>query len=159
MQKTYGEEFIFARTSRRNWYLGGDEMADKPPVQATTCIQQYKFIRLDGQAPYEPLIVGLKGLQLEYNPGDYLTADQMQANPRLARDYRQMKEWALHPEQIGSRTIQRFLDTIHRGLMRERHRHPAHSLHYIDYAVGAIETQLKQFNDKVKEAASEPTVF
>jgi len=159
MQKTYGEEFVFARTSRRNWYLGGDEIADKPPAAASTCIQQYKFVRLEGKAPYEPLIMGLKGLQLEYNPGDYLTADQMKANPRLARDYRAIKEWAAHPGPIGGRTIQRFLDTIHRGLMNERHHQPAHRLHYIDYAVHAIETQLRQFNDTVTEAASEPSVF
>ncbi|MHC4603722.1 MAG: gamma-glutamylcyclotransferase family protein [Planctomycetota bacterium] len=31
-QYGYGEEFVFARTSKRKWYLGGDEIADKPPA-------------------------------------------------------------------------------------------------------------------------------
>ena len=63
-----------------------------------TCIQQYKFIRLDKHANYEPLIMCLKGLQLEYNPGEYLTAEQMAASPRLARGYRELKEWSLRPD-------------------------------------------------------------
>jgi len=155
-QYTYGEEFVFARTSRRNWYLGGDEVADRPPAQATTHVQQYKFIRLDRQAPYEPLILGLKGLQLAYNPGDYLRAEQMQNNPRLASRYQELKSWALHPAEISERTISRFLDVIHRGLMIERHHRPVHNLHYIEWALGAIEGQLTAFNQQVKEASARP---
>ena len=153
MQKTYGEEFVFARTSRRNWYLGGDEIADRPPAQAMTQIQQYKFIRLDGQAPYEPLILCLKGLQLAYNPGDYLSADQMQQNPRLLLHYRELKEWANRPTPIGERTIRRLLEVVRRGLMIERHYQPVHSLHYIEWVVNAIDTQLQAFNQQVASAA------
>jgi hypothetical protein len=149
VQDTYGEEFVFARTSRRNWYLGGDEIADRPPVQATTHVQQYKFIRLDRQAPYEPLILCLKGLQLAYNPGDYLSADQMQRNPRLLRHYQQLKEWANHPAPIGARTIRRLLDTVRHGLLIERHNRPVHSPHYIEWALNAIDTQLRAFNQQV----------
>lgn len=159
-QKTSGEELVFAKTSRRNWYLGGsDDVADKPPVQAMTCTQQYKFIRLDRQMDYEPLILGLKGLQLEYNPGDYLTAEQMKQDSRLARRYEELKEWAHKPSEISGRTIQRFLDTVHRGLMIERHNQPVHRLHYIDYAVSAIEAQLKQFNEQVKLPGPDPIVY
>jgi hypothetical protein len=151
MQKTSGEEFVFARTSRRNWYLGGDEIADRPPAQATTHIQQYKFIRLDRQAPYEPLILCLKGLQLAYNPGDYLYADQMLQNPHLLLHYQQLKEWANRPTPVGGRTIDRLLDTVRRGLMIERHHQPVHSLHYIEWAVHAIDAQLQAFNRQVQE--------
>ncbi len=150
----YGEELIFARTSRRNWYLGGDEIADRPPVQATTHVQQYKFIRLDGRANYEPLIVCLKGLQLEYNPADYLTAEQMQNDARLHQHYQELKRWARRPTEISPRTVERFLDTVRRGLMNERHRRPAHRLHYIDWALSAAEGQLKAFNEQVREASA-----
>ncbi len=146
---SYGEEFVFARTSRRNWYLGDDEIADRPPAQATTHVQQYKFIRLDRQAPYEPLILCLKGLQLAYNPGDYLSAEQMQQNPRLQRHYQELKEWANHPTPIGVRTIQRLLDTVRHGLMTEGHHRPVHSLHYIEWVLHAIEAQLRTFNQQV----------
>jgi hypothetical protein len=153
-QYTYGEEFVFARTSRRNWYLGGDEIADKPPVQATTHIQQYKFIRLEKRANYEPLILCLKGLQLAYNPGEYLSAEQMRRYPRLARQYQELKEWANHPTEIGARTITRFVNLVRRGLMNERHNRPAHKLHYIDWALSAIETQLRLFDHEVSQAAA-----
>jgi len=152
-QCTYEEEFVFARTSRRNWYLGGDEIADRPPAQATTHIQQYKFIRLEKKANYEPLILCLKGLQLEYNPGDYLRAEQMLNDRRLHRQYQELKRWAARPTEIGDRTIRRLLDTVHRGLMSERYRRPVHKLHYLEWALNAIDTQLRAFNQKVREAA------
>jgi hypothetical protein len=151
MQKTSGEEFVFARTSRRNWYLGDDELADRPPAQATTHVQQYKFIRLDRQAPYEPLILCLKGLQLAYNPGDYLFAEQMQQNPRLYRHYQELKKWANRPTPIGARTIQRLVDAVRRGLMMEGHHRPVHSLHYIEWVLHAIEAQLEAFNEQVAQ--------
>jgi len=150
-QITTGEEFVFARMSRRNWYLGDDEIGDRPPAQATTHIQQYKFIRLDKNANYEPLIVCLKGLQLGFNPGDYLRAEQMQANPRLARDYQAIKDWAARPTEIGRRTISRFLDAVHQGLMCERYRRPVHNLHYIEWALGTVENQLRQFNELLNQ--------
>jgi len=155
-QYTYGEEFVFARTSRRNWYMGagGGEIADKPPVQATTHVQQYKFIRLQKRVNYEPLILCLKGLQLAYNPGEYLTAEQMQRDPHLARQYQHLKEWAVHPTEIGSRTISRFVDAVRRGLLNERHFRPVHKLHYIDWALSAIDRQLKTFNHEVRESSS-----
>jgi gamma-glutamylcyclotransferase (GGCT)/AIG2-like uncharacterized protein YtfP len=148
-QVTSGEELVFARTSRRNWYLGGDDIGDRPPAQATTHVQQYKFVRLEKGTNYEPLILCLKGLQLGFNPGDYLRAEQMQADPRLARDYEELKQWAARPVQISRQTIGRFLDVVHQGLMTERHHRPMHNLHYIHWALSAVETQLIQFNEQL----------
>ena len=153
-QYGYGEELVFARTSRRNWYLGGDEIADRAPAQATTHIQQYKFIRLDRRANYEPLIMGLKGLQLAFNPGDYLSVEQLRGNPRLRRQYQELKKWAADPSPISQQTIGRFLNTIHHGLMSEGHHRPTHQLHYIEWAVSAINIQLRMFNQQLER----PTV-
>jgi len=147
-----GEELVFARTSKRQWYLGPDEIANVAPVQATTYVQQYKFIRLEPRANYEPLILCLKGLQLAFNPGDYLTTEQLKASPRLRREYEELKRWAAQPHQISPRAISRFLTTVERGLMNEAHRRPAHKLHYIDWALGTINAQLRMFNSQVKGA-------
>jgi hypothetical protein len=152
MQHNVGEELVFARTSRRNWYLGGDDIANKAPAQATTYVQQYKFIRLDRRANYEPLIMGLKGLQLAFNPGDYLNAEQLKSSPAIRRQYRELKKWAYEPTQIAPQTIKKFLDAIHHGLMHEMHRQPAHQLHYIDWAISAIDVQLRMFNKQVRKA-------
>jgi hypothetical protein len=153
-QYGYGEELVFCRTSKRNWYLGGDEIANKPPVQATTHVQQYKFIRLEKRANYEALILCLKGLQLAYNPGDYLTVEQLRENPRLRRHYEELKRWARRPTTISPQTIGRFIKTIYSGLMGEGHHRPVHNQHYIEWALGAIDTQLQMFNKQVRESAS-----
>ena len=154
MQDDDGEEFVFARTSKRKWYLGEDEIADKPPVQATTYVQQYKFIRLDNKANFEPLIMCLKGLQLSFNPGDYLTTEQLKKSKKLRQEYEDLKKWALEPDTIDSQIIGKFLDTVKDGLMNERHHRPAHKLHYIDWAMNAIDTQLRAFNKKLNETAN-----
>jgi len=151
-QYGYGEELVFARTSKRKWYLGGDEIADKPPVQATTYVQQYKFIRLEKNANYEPLILCLKGLQLAYNPGDYLSAEQLKNSRKLRQEYEDLKKWAAEPAPIGHKTISKFLNTVRDGLMSEAHRRPAHNLHYIDWALNAIDVQLRKFNKQLKKS-------
>jgi hypothetical protein len=148
-QYQYGEELVFARTSKRRWYLGADAIANKPPAQATTHVQQYKFVRLEKRANYEPLILCLKGLQLAYNPADYLTAEQLRASRALRRQYEQLKQWAVEPTQISPQTISRFLKTVQAGLMSEGHRQPAHTLHYIDWVLSAIDVQLRMFNKQL----------
>jgi len=117
--KNYREELVFARTDKRKWYMGEDEIADKTPPQATAYVQQYKFIRLEDRANYEPLILCLKGLQLAYNPADYLTAEQLTASRRLQQAYEDLKRWADEPTEISPRTIKVFLDTVQKGLMNE----------------------------------------
>jgi len=150
-QYEYGEELVFARTSRRRWYLGEDQIADKTPAQATTYIQQYKFIRLEPRANYEPLILCLKGLQLAYNPADYLTAEQLKGSKKLQQEYEQLKSWSVEPTEISPRTISKFLNTVQNGLMNEGHRRPVHKLHYIDWALSAIDVQLRMFNKQLKK--------
>jgi hypothetical protein len=151
-QRERGEELVFARTGRRSWYMGEDEIADKAPQQATTHVQQYKFIRLRKQTDYEPLILGLKGLQVAYNPGDYLTTTQLQTNAKLRSNYERLKDWSSAPRKIDDKTIGDFLDVVQQGLMNERHNRPAHQLHYINWAVSALEAQLRMFNEKIELA-------
>ncbi len=150
-QYEYGEELVFARTSKRRWYLGGDDIANKLPAQATTHVQQYKFIRLEKRANYEPLIMCLKGLQLSYNPADYLTAEQLKNNSRLQRQYEELKKWAAEPTEISHQMISRFVRTVQDGLMNEGHHRPAHTLHYIDWVLSATDVQLRMFNKQLRE--------
>jgi gamma-glutamylcyclotransferase (GGCT)/AIG2-like uncharacterized protein YtfP len=146
------EELVFARTSKRRWYLGEDEIADKPPIQTTAYTQQYKFIRLSREANYEPLIMCLKGLQMAYNPADYLTAEQLKRSKKLRQQYEDLIKWALEPVGIDRQIIGEFLNTVKDGLMNEGRRRPTHKLHYIDWALNAIDTQLQMFNKQLKES-------
>jgi hypothetical protein len=150
-QYEYGEELVFARTSKRKWYLGGDDIANKLPAQAITYVQQYKFIRLEEKANYEPLIMCLKGLQLSYNPADYLTAEQLKNNPRLQEQYEVLKTWAAEPMEISQETIERFIGTVRVGLMNEGHRKPTHKLHYINWVLSTIESRLRNFNKQLRQ--------
>lgn len=153
-QHSYGEELVFARMNRRRWYLGENEIADKTPAQATAYVQQYKFIRLEKRANYEPLIMCLKGLQLAYNPADYLSAEQLKASKKLRQDYEDLKKWAAEPTEISPKTISSFIKTIQDGLMNEAHHRPVHKLHYIDWALTAIDVQLRMFNKHLKKSLS-----
>ncbi len=151
-----GEELVFARTSKRKWYLSAGEIVEKTPVQATAYVQQYKFIRLARKTGYEPLILCLKGLQLALNPADYLTAEQLKNSPELTSNYEQLKKWAAEPTEIPAETIESFTQTVRAGLMSEGHRRPVHKLHYIDWAIAAAETQLKTFNKQLRKPIPAP---
>lgn len=151
-----GEELIFARTSKRRFKMTPDA-APHQAAKNPTYINQYKFMRLEGRANYEPLIMALKGLQLSMNPGDYLTPEQLAASRRLRSEYRELREWAAAPEPISRRTKGRFLDAIYDGLMNEAHRRPYHKLHYIDWALGAIDLQIRMFNKKIEHGPDGPT--
>jgi hypothetical protein len=151
-QNRYGEELVFARTSKRVPNLAGEDESDiEPKFQLINYIQQYKFIRLDARANYETLIMALKGLQLSINPGDYLTPQQLASNPRLQDEYEELKDWAVNPTVISPQHLRDFLDTIQQGLTREGHHKAYHELHYIDWAIGAIEMQIQLFNKQVHE--------
>ena len=151
-QREYGEELVFTRTSKRSWYMGENEIADKSPAQAVTHVQQYKFIRLSRQTDYEPLIMCLKGLQLTYNPADYLSAEQLKDSIELQKQYEDLKKWAAEPTEISSQVISRFVKTVKKGLMNEGHHQPVHKPHYINWALNAIEVQLHVFNEQIKSS-------
>jgi hypothetical protein len=153
-QDRYGEELVFARTSKRVANLSGEEEdGNEPQFQPVNTVQQYKFIRLDGRANYEPLIMALKGLQLSINPGDYLTPRQLASSPRLQEEYEELKDWAAKPTQVSQQMQRDFLDTIREGLAREGHHKAYHKLHYIDWALGAIEMQIQLFNDQLRKTS------
>jgi hypothetical protein len=144
-----GEELVFARTSKRKWYMGGPDIQDRPPSHVTAQVYQYKFIRLEARANYEPLIMALKGLQLAYNPADYLSAAQLSRSKLLRADFEELKAWANEPSPIDGKTITKFLSTVQRGLMNEYIHRPSHQLHYIDWALNSVDIQLRLFNKEL----------
>ena len=148
------EELNVARTSTRKWYMGGPDNAEKAPAHVTTHVFQYKFVRLETRANYEPLIMGLKGLQLAYNPADYLSSMQLSRSKALREDYQNLKQWASDPTPIDGKTITKFLTTIQRGLMNEGLHKPVHELHYINWVIDSLDVQLKLFNKQLEKFAT-----
>lgn len=149
IQDRPSEELVFARTSKRKWHYGPDSDMPSSRVRTTSYVQQYKFIRLDKDMNYEPLILCLKGLQLSYSPGDYLTAAQMASDPALRKAYEELKRWAQSPDPISRQTMGAFLDQVYQGLSIEKHRRPAHNLHYLDWVMNSLINSLEQFNKLV----------
>lgn len=154
----YGEELIFARTSKRRSHMTSDP-AEIKDIKKPVFIYQYKFIRLEKRANYEPLIMALKGIQIAMNPADYLTTEQLATSRRLRNEYNELKEWAANPTPIARTTKGRFLDAIYDGLMHEARHKPYHKLHYIDWAMGAIDMQIRLFNQRIEKGEPERPPF
>jgi hypothetical protein len=91
----------------------------------------------------------LKGLQLAYNPADYLTAEQLRKSAKLRREYEELKVWSANPTEISAKVIRTFLQTVREGLMNEGHHQPSHAPHYIEWALGAIDMRLRTFNEQL----------
>jgi gamma-glutamylcyclotransferase (GGCT)/AIG2-like uncharacterized protein YtfP len=149
-RNTYGEELVFSRVSKREYQMLPDDFGERIHASMKNHILQYKFIRLDPRANYEPLIMAMKGLQLSCNPGDYLTAAQLAASPKLRYQYEELKEWSDNPTPINRSARTRFIRAIRDGLNSEAHGKPYHRLHYIDWALGAIDIQLRLFNRQIE---------
>ena len=154
----YGRELMFAQTNKRRHYMTDDRF-DIGQARKTVWVHQYKFIRLEKRANYEPLIMAMKGIQIAMNPGDYLTAEQLASSRRLRNEYEELKAWANTPVPISRRTKGRFLNAIYDGLMHEAHNKPYHKLHYIDWALGAIDLQIRLFNQRIEKGEPERPPF
>ena len=89
-------------------------------------------------------------MKISWNPADYLSSEQLKSSKRLQNQYEQLKEWAAEPTEISRQTINRFLCTVQEGLMSERPHGPAHKPHYIDWALGAMDVQLRMFNKEIR---------
>jgi hypothetical protein len=69
----------------------------------------------------------------------------------LRRQYEELKKWAAEPTEIAPQTIKRFGRMIREGLMNEGYHKPVHKLHYIDWVLSAVDTQLRMFNNMVRQ--------
>lgn len=152
------QEFSFARASRRKWTVSNEERSQKILPHTVSNVFQYKFIRLLDFSNYEPLIVGLKGLQSSYNPADYLTFKQMQENPQLKEDYNYIIKWSKAPCKLSKEAINNFTSAVYDGLMRESHGKPAHKLHYIDWIISSIYTKLSMFNEMISKTQEDKPI-
>ena len=71
---------------------------------------------------------------------------------KLRKEYEELKKWADAPNEISPQTIAKFLKVVQQGLMNENRAKPVHKLHYIDWAISAIDVQLRMFNKQLKQS-------
>lgn len=126
-----------------------------PPVPARrsagTYVQQFKFLRLSKDLNYEPIALGLKGLQILMRPGSFLIGDQYESSPRHKARYHELVEWGRAPGPLDDKDIRAFLDAVRAGLSTERFGRAAHSGAYIAWAINQLNTMLQSFNAMFRE--------
>jgi len=109
-------------------------------------VQQFKFLRLARELNYEPIVLALKGLQIDLRPGSFLTAPQYQAGTKHRRRFEGLLAWGADPQPLADEEIDTFLSAVHNGLMTERRGKPAHTGAYIAWGVDQLRTALRSFN-------------
>lgn len=113
-------------------------------------VQQFRFLRLSSKINYEPLIMGLKGIQLALSPGNFLTSLQYENSPKHRQLYEDLLAWGIAPTPISRPDIETFLGHVYEGLMNERRHKPAHSPSYIAWSVNQLRQTLARFNELAK---------
>lgn len=148
-----GMHMLFSDTSRRR---SVEETAGTPaaPPGRGRWVQQFKFLRLARDINYEPIIVALKGLQVHFKPGSFLTASQYQSNPALRELFEELLRWGQNVEPLGAEEIEQFLSGARDGLMHERRGQPVHNRAYINYCLSNLRATLKKFNELARQKST-----
>ncbi|MDY6912923.1 MAG: gamma-glutamylcyclotransferase family protein [Planctomycetota bacterium] len=143
-------QMLFSEISLRH---SSDAEESFPAVTArpgtSRYVQQFKFLRLSPELNYEPLVLGLKGIQLHLRPGSFLMPSQYHSSRRHRKLFEELMQWGANPQQLDEGEIDEFLNHCHEGLMTERRGKPAHGGAYIAWALSQLRTGLDAFNDAV----------
>lgn len=140
---------LFSDISRRHSRNHDESELVRPGHASGRYVQQFKFLRLSSELNYEPLVMGLKGVQLALAPGSLITPAQYQSSRRHRRLMEDIIEWGAHPEPLGQAEIGEFLSAVEEGLMGERRGKPAHTRAYIAWSLQQLKSQIKRFNSVV----------
>ena len=133
---------LFSQISRRR---SADDEADVAVARGRG-VQQVKFPRLDGRINYALLLVALKGLQIHYKPGSFLTGKQFRDNPELVEPFLELTRWGAAAEPLSQTAIEEFLSAVHEGLSREHRGRAAHSSAYVAYCLTRLRAGMADFN-------------
>ena len=128
------------------------------PGERGRYVQQFKFLRLDPNLNYEPIVMALKGLQIDLAPGNFLTGDQYLRSPAHRARFDDLLAWGAKPTPLSAEEIEQFLAPVYEGLMTERKGKPAHSGAYIAWAINQLRERLDQFNDVAAGRAEAETL-
>jgi len=144
LETTDPPSVIFTRAKHSYSFRHDEDLPEGVAPERHSPVTQYKFLRLDPKRDYESIILALKGLTLELNPGPWLTSEQ---SKRSSAPYDELRAWAERPSPIPDAVIDAFLDTIRAGLHKEADGQPAHSRAYIDMCLTRLRTRLDEHNE------------
>jgi hypothetical protein len=133
---------LFTQTSRRR---SSEEDGDVSGSRGRW-VQQFKFLRLSPALNYEPIVMALKGVQVHYKPGTFLTGSQYRTRSELRDLSEQLIGWANRCTPLQQQEIELFLGGVYDGLMHEHRSRPAHGAAYIAYCISEMGKGLEAFN-------------
>jgi hypothetical protein len=136
-------QMLFSQISRRR----SSEEDDFQTGRQDHWVQQFKFLRLDRDLNYEPVIMALKGLQIHYKPGSFLTAAQHRSKASMRQLFERLAAWGTSASPLGSSEIEEFLCGVYEGLLREYRSRPAHSPAYVAWSLAQLRAGLDAFNN------------
>ncbi|MBS3820575.1 MAG: hypothetical protein GVY16_00295 [Planctomycetes bacterium] len=137
---------LFSEISKRYSRHGDDAGVPGAKRDEGRYVQQFRFLRLSAKTNYEPIIMGLKGIQLSLRPGTFLTPSQWENSPRHRETFETLVAWGKAPTQLAPTEIDDFLGHVEAGLVSERRGKPAHSRAYIAWSITQLEAMLQRFN-------------
>lgn len=131
----------FSRFNRHHQHPGDSD---------ESCVVEYQFPRALFDYDYQPLIMALKGFQLEANPyplrevpGDAHEQQHRECEALLAR-------WAANPAPVSQSTLREFLSIVERGLAKEAQSLGESSPAYVQRILRKIEEQLTLRNKRIQ---------
>jgi gamma-glutamylcyclotransferase (GGCT)/AIG2-like uncharacterized protein YtfP len=136
-------QMLFSQVSRRH------STAMDSPLTQGRWVQQFKFLRLGPDINYERVILALKGLQMHYKCGSFLTAQQYRAHPALREVFGELLAWGQDVSPLTAGEQADFLSGVQAGLLRERKGRPAHSRDYINQCLEGLKSDLETFNQSL----------
>ena len=146
---------LFSEISRRRTSQGQDQYLPAGTDKEGPFVQQFRFLRLSRHINYEPIIMGLKGIQLSLRPGTLLTPAQCETHKRHRDLFEALLQWGQNPSAISRGDIDRFLSYVQDGLMSERRGKPAHNQAYIAWSTSQLSDMLRRFNSQIESGLAE----
>lgn len=141
---------LFSEISRRQSSHGEELYLPVGTKKISRFVQQFRFMRLSQHLNYEPIVMGLKGIQLSLRPGTLLTPRQYHEKTRHREVFNELLAWGENPTSISRQDIDGFLSHVQEGLMTERRGKPAHNQAYIAWSISQLSEMLRQFNGQVE---------
>lgn len=113
---------------------------------------EFQFPRLRRDTSYTPLLMGLKGFYLGYNPRPYSSKLKIIDYPHIHEEADTLLQWALDVTPLSSKTISSFLSYVEKGLFTGLHEMSLkHRKKFLKKEILLIEKEVKIRNDWIKE--------
>jgi len=116
---------------------------------------EFQFPRLKRNTSYMPLIMGIKGFYLGYNPRPYSSKLRIIDEPHIREEAEELQKWGLSVTHIAQDTVHRFLSHVEEGLFTGLHDMTLkHKKRFLQKELFLVEKAVTSTNDWVKNSTN-----